>query len=485
MSLSTAFNTAQSIFNNTATQTSVVSKNMANKENANYVRRAAVLSTTPYGAMVITTQRSQDLALQRQALTANSQYSAQRELDDGLKQLSDIAGGNDYPFWPSTRMVSLQRSLSDYRAAPSNSNLAGTVVNKAIDLANSLNDATQQVQQLRADADKDIEVGVTKLNDLLKQFQVANDAVTSATSAGQDPNDALDIRDTLLKEISDIIGVNTVRREPNDLVLYTSDGTTLFESVPRQVTFSPTLAYDANTVGGSIKIDGVPVNPGNGANSTGQGSFAGLLQIRDQIAPVLQKQLDEIARGLITAFAESDSGSPPIVKPGLFTWSGGTIPPDGVIVPNLASRIVVNSAVIPSQGGNPTLLRDGAINGPTFNKNTANNSGYSATLDGYITGLGQGMNFDPAAQLDSNTSLLSFASKSIGWLEGIRSMSVTATDNKDAMLSRSLEAYSNATGVNLDEELQRLLELEHSYQASSKLLNAIDEMLKSLLNAAG
>jgi flagellar hook-associated protein 1 FlgK len=53
------------------------------------------------------------------------------------------------------------------------------------------------------------------------------------------------------------------------------------------------------------------------------------------------------------------------------------------------------------------------------------------------------------------------------------------------MLSRSLEAYSNATGVNLDEELQLLLELEHSYQASSKLLNAIDEMLKSLLNAAG
>lgn len=485
MSLSTAFNTAQSIFNNTATQTSVVSKNMANKENANYVRRAAVLSTTPYGAMVVTTQRSQDLALQRQALITNSQYSSQRDLNDGLNQLSDIFGGNDYPLSPSKRMTDLQKSLSDYRAAPSNSALAGAVVNKAIDLSNTLNDATQRVQQIRADADKDIEVAVAKLNDLLKQFQVANDAVTTATAAGQDPNDALDMRDTILKQISDIVGVNTVRRDPNDLVLYTSDGTTLFESVPRSVTFSPTLAYDANTVGGSIKIDGVPVNPGSGGNSTGLGSFAGLLQIRDQIAPVLQKQLDEIARGLITVFAESDSGSPPVVKPGLFTWSGGTVPPAGTIVPNLASLIVVNSAVIPSQGGNPILLRDGAINGASFNKNTANNAGYSATLEAYITGLSKGMSFDPAAQLDPNTGLLSFSSKSIGWLEDIRSMSETATDNKDAMLSRALEAYSNATGVNLDEELQLLLELEHSYQASSKLLNAIDEMLKSLLNAAG
>lgn len=485
MSLSTAFNTAQSIFNNTATQTSVVSKNMANKENANYVRRAAVLSTTTYGAMIVTTERSQDLALLRQTLLTNSQYSAQKELNDGLKGMSDIFGGNDYPLSPSKLLNTLQKSLSDYRAAPSNTNLAGAVVNNAIDLANNLNDATQKVQQIRADADKDIQVAVTKLNDLLKQFKVANDAVTTATAAGQDPNDALDMRDTILKQISDIVGVNTVRREPNDLVLYTSEGTTLFESVPREVTFTPTLAYDATTIGGQIKIDGVPVTAGSGGNTTGQGSLSGLLQVRDQIAPVLQKQLDEIARGLITAFAEKDGGTPPTVKPGLFTWSGGTVPPAGTIVPNLSSLITVNTAVIASKGGDPTLLRDGGINGAAFNKNPSKATGYSATLDGYIAAMGASMAFDPAAQLDTNTSLTSFASKSIGWLEDIRSMSDTATDNKDAMLTRAQEAYSNATGVNLDEELQLLLDLEHSYQASSKLLNAIDEMLKSLLNAAG
>lgn len=484
MSLSTAFNTAQSIFNNTATQTSVVSKNMANKDNANYVRRAAVLSTTTYGAMIVTTERSQDLALQRQILTANAQYSAQKELNDGLKQMTSIFGGNDYPMSPSKLMNSLQQALSDYRAAPSNTNLAGAVVNNAVSLSNALNDATQQVQKLRADADQDIAVSVDKLNDLLKQFKIANDMVTSATVAGQDPNDAMDIRDTVLKQISDIVGVNVVQREPNDLILYTSDGTTLFEKVPRTVTFSPTPTYDAATTGSGIKIDGVPVNPGSGGNTTGQGSLAGLLQIRDQVAPVLQKQLDEIARGLITVFAEQNTTTPSIVKPGLFTWSGGTVPPAGTVVPNLASLIKVNTAVIASQGGNPTLLRDGAINGAAFNKNTGNSAGYSATLEGYISGLTGSMTFDPSAQLDASTGLMSFASKSIGWLEGTRSMSNTATENKDAMLSRSQEAYSNATGVNLDEELQLLLELEHSYQASSKLLNAVDEMLKSLLNAA-
>ncbi len=44
--------------------------------------------------------------------------------------------------------------------------------------------------------------------------------------------------------------------------------------------------------------------------------------------------------------------------------------------------------------------------------------------------------------------------------------------------SRSTEAYSNETGVNLDEELTLLLDIEQSYKAATKILNAVDEMLK-------
>ena len=251
------------------------------------------------------------------------------------------------------------------------------------------------------------------------------------------------------------------------------------------VTFSPTLAYDASTTGSGIKIDGVPLSPGAGGNTTGQGSLAGLLQVRDQVAPVLQKQIDEMARGLITAFAESDNGAPPVVKPGLFTWSGGTVPPAGTAVPDLASRITVNAAVNPAVGGTPTKIRDGSINGAAFSDNPSNSASFSTTLQAYAAAMSAPMSVDPTTELDPNSSLVSLASKAVGWLEDIRSSSSTAADNKDAMLSRVTEAYSNSTGVNLDEELSLLLDLEHSYSASSKLLTTIDEMLKSLLNAAG
>jgi flagellar hook-associated protein FlgK len=38
--------------------------------------------------------------------------------------------------------------------------------------------------------------------------------------------------------------------------------------------------------------------------------------------------------------------------------------------------------------------------------------------------------------------------------------------------------------VNLDEELTLLLDIEQSYKAATKILNAVDEMLKALLDIA-
>jgi len=52
------------------------------------------------------------------------------------------------------------------------------------------------------------------------------------------------------------------------------------------------------------------------------------------------------------------------------------------------------------------------------------------------------------------------------------------------MLTKSKEAYSNATGVNLDEELIQLLDIEQSYKAAAKLMTTVDELLKTLLATA-
>ena len=89
------------------------------------------------------------------------------------------------------------------------------------------------------------------------------------------------------------------------MVLTTASGATLFETSPRSVTFQPKPGYDATTVGNSVYIDGVPLKAGTGGDTDAGGKIAAMLQIRDGVAPAIQAQLDEVARGLLMAFAET------------------------------------------------------------------------------------------------------------------------------------------------------------------------------------
>ena len=484
MSLASSLNTANSIFRNTSQQTSVISTNIANTGNENYVRRDAVVTQTVYGASTVQNERSQQMALLRQMASSTGQQSAQSTLLDGLTTLSDALGGNDYELSPSAYLANLQSSLQSFAASPGEYALASTVVTDAIDVVNSLNNATATTQELREDTDSQMFEQVESLNKLLAEFKIVNDTVVRQAATGGSADDYLDRRDTLLKEISKIVGVSVNMRDNSDMVLYTYDGTTLFETDPREVSFVRTYTYDATVTGNAIYIDGTPVRAGVGGNTDGQGSLASLVQIRDVIAPTFQTQLDEVARGLIEAFQEVDTGGGGEL-PGLFTWPTGTIPLTGTVEPGLAALIRVNTAVRSDSGGDPMLIRDGGINGAAYVQNTDGSSGFTDLINSYVDELAANRSFSADADLKTDASVLSFASNSIGWLEELRSNATTANENKQALYERTFQTYSSKTAVSLDEELSLLLDVEQSYKAAAKLVSTVDEMLRAVLEMAG
>ena len=476
--------TAQSSFSNVGLQSAVAAKNIANASNPAYARRAAILATASSGATVVETQRAQNEALLKQNLLSISKASGQDTLLAGLSQMKMMLGGEDYELSPSTYLAKLRDNLQTFADKPNEVSLAETVVSDAVDVANSLNSTSHSLQKLRAEADADINTAVIELNRLLKEFRTYNDQVRQGTAAGADVNDALDQRDKLLTEISSIVGVTTVTRTHNDLALYTSDGTVLFETVERSVSFLPTTTYTATVGGNQVLIDGVPVQAGAGGNTSARGSLAALLQLRDHAAPTFQAQLDEMARGLINMFSENTAGG---VVDGLFVRNGVAVGDDlsvDAVVPGLATVIKVNPAVITTQGGNAMLLRDGIAE--TFNNPGGDPlASFSDLLNAYATAFETPMNFDAAAAIDGTGTILAFSTGSVGWLEEIRSAATTAGDDKNALLARTQEALQNVTAVSLDEELALLLDLEQSYKASAKLVAAVDEMIASLLQAAG
>ena len=58
-----------------------------------------------------------------------------------------------------------------------------------------------------------------------------------------------------------------------------------------------------------------------------------------------------------------------------------------------------------------------------------------------------------------------------------------AIETKSAVMLRTEQALSNFSGVNMDQEMAMLLELENSYQAASRLISVVDEMLAALMDA--
>ncbi len=80
-------------------------------------------------------------------------------------------------------------------------------------------------------------------------------------------------------------------------------------------------------------------------------------------------------------------------------------------------------------------------------------------------------------------SVSDYSTEAISWFEGIRQDASRSADSKNALMARTSEALSNSTGVNIDDEMALLLDLEHSYQASARMMRTVDDMLGTLMSA--
>jgi flagellar hook-associated protein 1 FlgK len=482
MSLSSALSIAQSSLLATSRQTTVVSRNVADASNPDYSRRIASIVSTAPGAHSVDIQRVTNEALFRQNLSALSAWAGQHALYGGLDELKLAVNGVENASSASTAIGALQQALQLYATTPSNRNLANSVIDAARRVVRSLNDGSKAIQNFRVRTDSQIATAVGELNALLGKFQEVNIAIVSGSQSGNDVSDALDQRDALLKKISEYVPISTFTRGANDMVITTADGTTLFETIPRTVSFTPNISYAAGMAGNAIYIDNVPLAAGTGGDTTAGGMLAGLLQLRDGVASTMQSQLDEIARGLIDAFAETSPTLP--AAAGLFTWSGAPgIPPAGTLVHGLAGQISLHAAMDPDAGGDPTLLRDGGANGAGYVANVGGGASFTELLIAYGDRLDQPTTFDPQAGITGSFGVAAYANNAIGWFEGVRQQAASAVEAKEALAMRTAEALSNATGVNVDQELSLLLDLEHTYQASARILNSVNQMLDALMAA--
>ncbi|MBO6553140.1 MAG: flagellar hook-associated protein FlgK [Roseitalea sp.] len=485
MTLTAAIKIAQSSLFNVSQQTQLASRNITDAGNEDYVRRQAHVSTAPYGARTYSIGRAEQPALFKSSLAALSDSAGQAVIGDAASRLQTAVNGVDNQNSASVKIGALRDALQIYSADASNPILGSSAIDAARDLARSISSASQDIQSYRAEIDRDIAAGVDDLRSLLDQFETANSLVVQGTQLRTDVNDALDQRDALLKQMSEYVSISVVQRDNNDFVLYAGQGITLFETVPRNISFDPQTAYSPTTTGNPLRIDGVPLTVGQGANTSASGKLSALMQARDSVAVQQQSQLDEIARGLVETFAETDqTGGGAPAQAGLFTYAGGPgIPPAGTLVPGMAASLTVSAAFDPEQGGDPTLLRDGGANGAAYVANTTGGAAYSDNLLALVQGLDTPRAIDAAAGIAGDRSVSGYADASIGWVENLRSTANMASQSKKALHDKLSGDYLAKTGVSIDEEMTKLIALEQSYEASARIMSVVDRLFDTLFAA--
>src|SRR5271166_1055609 len=500
MSLSAAFNIISSSFAANAAQTAVVSNNIANVNTPGYSREIANVVTSPYGgADVASVTRIANTALAEQATTSTAQAAAQQAIANGLTALaatvsdsssaSAASGANQNGASPSAMLTNLQSALTTYQDAPTSSSAADAAVTAAKTLAASLNSGAAAVDQAREQADQDMASSVATINSLLNQFTAANRTVVTGLASGANVAGAEDKRDLLVTQLAQQIGVTTTTAANGSMSIYADSGATLFQEIPRTVAFTATPTLVDGVSGSPVTVDGVPITGPNSPMPIQSGALAGYAALRDTLAPQYEAQLDQIAGGLINAFAESDQSNPPTLPslPGLFTTAGATALPSMTAATGLAGAIEVNPTVDPSQGGNVNLLRDGGISSPgnpAYTYNTTGVASFTGRIQDLVSQIGAAQSFDPAAGLGASASLTSYANASVSWLQGENSQASNASAYQNALATQAGSALSNATGVNLDAEMTNMLNLENTYASSAKLLTTVNAMFTALLTAA-
>jgi flagellar hook-associated protein 1 FlgK len=473
MSLSVALNAAQSSISATASQTAITSRNISGAGEAGYSRKAGIVSTIALGTIRVgEVRRATDMALYTKMLGATSTAASAQAQMDGLAALARTVGDPQNDSSLAGALTKFGKAMQTYADAPNDMILARNMLAGAKDLATTFNQAQAVTQGVRQQADMDIAMSVDRVNELLAKFETVNRAIVVGTVSNADITDQLDTRDKILAQISEEMGISVVHRANNDVAIYTDGGVTLFEKTPRTLTFDRSFSLGPGLAGNAVIADGVPITGPGATMPLKSGRIYGSAVLRDETAVTYQRQLDEAAKGLIAAFAEPGG-------PGLFVGAGYPV------ATGLAANLRVNGAADPEVGGDLARMRDGfTVNYNPSAPPAPPEAGFSGRLQTLIDSLEETRAFDPAAGINTSASLMRYTAASASWLEAGRQKATEISEYQTTFLERTSEALSNKTGVNLDEELALMLELERSYGASARIISVVDGMLKTLLDAA-
>jgi flagellar hook-associated protein 1 FlgK len=333
------------------------------------------------------------------------------------------------------------QSLSD---DPTSMSERSVLLAKAADLASRFNQIDTRLSGVQDGLNNSLDTDVTKANQLLTDIAALNHKIGSVTSSGQSPNDLMDSRQAKVEELAGLINISVTSSSNNEINIATGDAALITGD---QLT---------DTLGTYDGADGqllVHTVNGNADLAPTGGSIHGTLEVRDGALKSIQDSVNALASNLITEVnTVHGAGYGLAGNTGATFFTGAD-----------ASDIAVNSDLT----SDPALVQASGDGGSKSDNQVALSLAQlgEKTIDG----------------LRSQTFSASY-STSVAAL-GQTTASVNSQVSDQTVVENMLTQQRNSvSGVSLDEEMTNMLTYQHAYQASAKVVSAVDEMLNTLIN---
>jgi flagellar hook-associated protein 1 FlgK len=194
----------------------------------------------------------------------------------------------------------------------------------------------------------------------------------------------------------------------------------------------------------------------------------------------MQKQDDQLASALIDRF-QDPANDPSLAPgtPGLFTAAGLFHDrSDPAEIVGMADRIAVNLAVDPDQGGAAWRVRDGV------GAVAPGAAGDPAQVFRFLAAFDDTLTYPADTGLAPMLSLRATATELVSGQQSARAEAEAQAARQSTVADTLRDVHINATGVNVDNELQRLLQIEKSYAANANVIQTAARMLDELLSIA-
>lgn len=479
MSLSSSLSNALSGLTAASRAVDVVSTNVANAMTDGYVRRELSLSSRVSGGVTIDgVTRAVDDRVTADRREAEAGLGNATSLSDAWLRVEEAIGYPTEAGSLADRISQLDSALIDASSRPDEAVRLDLAVEAAVGVADQVVTVSDDIQAMRQEADDDIATMVDRLNGYLSQVEDLNHQIARAESASRDSTALLDQRQTIIDSISEIVPVRQANRSNGQVALYTYGGVELLDGQAATIGFtqsgaiSPQQSYENGDLSG-LQVNGLDLAIAGSYDQIAGGKLAAAFEVRDVIAPEAQSAIDAIARDLIERFQDPTLDDTLTAgEAGLFTDLGGAF--DSGDETGVASRIRVNAAVDPDQGGSSWRLRDGL--GATT-EGTVGDSGL-------LTALDERLNEKTVAQSGPSMGLTrtvadlvaDFLSTAETRLQLAEDTQAYQSAKVDALTTRELE-----NGVNTDDEMQKLLLIEQAYAANARVLGTIGDLIDQLL----